>query len=456
MPLEEVPGTGLHYHLIAYDAEGRERSDADGPRSRAAIDAVSTEPISDVFLFSHGWKGDVPAARRQYRDWIRTMAGCTSDIETVATARGGAFRPLLVGVHWPSLPFGDEALGAGDGSFALEASETAAGPASPGDPDAVAESMIDVYAARIADTPAAREALRVIVTRAIDDIAPDRLPPEVADACAVLDRESGLGSAGEGSEPDSDREAFDPEAVYAAVQEEESVSFGDFGLGGLLALPRTLSFWQMKARARRFGEGGAHDLLSALMKAAGPDVRFHLMGHSFGCIVASGMAAGPAGRTSPARPVDTLILIQGAFSLWSYAPEIPMAPGRPGYFHPILRDARVLGPIITTQSEHDLAVCRYYPLAAGVRRQVDYNDQLPKYGAVGTFGLCGLDDRAEFGALRAASETYGFEPGRVYNLESGGIIRTHHDPIGGAHNDFLHPEVGHAVWSAVLAGSNAR
>ena len=69
MPLEEVPGTGLHYHLIAFDGEGRERSEADGPPSRAAINAVAAEPITDVFLFSHGWKGDVPAARRQYCDW---------------------------------------------------------------------------------------------------------------------------------------------------------------------------------------------------------------------------------------------------------------------------------------------------------------------------------------------------------------------------------------------------
>jgi hypothetical protein len=180
------------------------------------------------------------------------------------------------------------------------------------------------------------------------------------------------------------------------------------------------------------------------------------MGHSFGCIVASGMAAGPAGGASAARPVDTLILIQGAFSLWSYAPEIPTAPGRPGYFHPILRDGRVSGPIVTTQSEHDLAVGRLYPLAAGVRRQVDYNDQLPKYGAVGTFGLCGLDDRAEFGVLRDTSEAYAFEPGRVYNLESSGTICNYLHRVGGAHCDILHHEVGHAVWSAVLGGSHPR
>jgi hypothetical protein len=453
MSLEDVPGTDLRYHLIAYDAEGREQSDADGPRSRAAIDAVANEPISDVFIFSHGWKGDVPAARRQYRAWISTMARCHSDLETIAAERRGAFRPLLVGVHWPSLPFGDEALDPGGGSFGVGSAEASAEPAPAADPDAVVESMIDTYAARIADTPAAREAIRVIVARAMDDVAPERLPAEVAEACAVLDRESGLEHGGEGDEPDSDREAFDPEAVYATVQEEEAVSFGESGFGGLLCLPRTLSFWKMKALARRFGEGAGHDLLGALMKAGGPDVGFHLMGHSFGCIVTSGITAGPAGRSALPRPIDTLTLVQGAFSLWSYAPEIPTAPGRSGYFHPIVRDARVRGPIITTQSEHDTAVGRWYPLAAGVRRQVDYNDSLPKYGAVGTFGLCGLEHLAEFGPLRPASEEYPFEPGRVYNLESSAVIRHYEDRIGGAHSDIMHPELGHAVWSAVLAAS---
>src|SRR5262249_41066287 len=155
---------------------------------------------------------------------------------------------------------------------------------------------------------------------------------------------------------------FDPDAVYAAVLEEEPVSFGEFGLGGLLALPRTLSFWVMKARARNFGETGGHELLTSLMATARSDVRFHLMGHSFGCIVLSAILCGESGSGKLPRPIDTLILVQGALSLWSYCAEIPFLPGLPGYFHPIVRDERVSGPIITTQSEHDLAVGRWYPL----------------------------------------------------------------------------------------------
>jgi hypothetical protein len=455
MPLEEIPGTDLRYHLIVFDSQGRERPGADGLQSHAAVGELTKTPVTDVFVFSHGWNGDIPAARQQYREWIAAMAVCKSDIERARASGAGTFRPLLIGVHWPSLAFGDEVLvNAGDSFAATSVAIPDDAPMS-FDRDLVMESMIDTFAARIADTPAAREALRVIFTRAIDDVAPDRLPPDVADACAILDRESGLGSGGETAEPDSDREAFDPEAVYAAAQEEESVSFGAPGLGGLLALPRTLSFWKMKARARSFGEGRGADLVQSLMQTAEPGVRFHLMGHSFGCIVASSMVLGAAGRRALARPVDTLVLIQGAFSLWSYCPEIPTASGRSGYFYPIVRDTLVRGPIITTQSEHDAAVGRWYPLAAGVRRQVDYSGQLPKYGAVGTFGLCGLDKLARFESLRSAFDSYDFQPGHVYNLESSAVIAADQGMFVGAHSDFIHPEVGHAVWSAVLAGARS-
>jgi hypothetical protein len=447
MSIEQVPGTGLSYHLIAFDSAGRGRIESGGEESgRRALAELAEEPVTDVFLLSHGWQGDVPAARRQYAAWIRAMAGCRADIERMDRARGGAFRPLLIGLHWPSLPFGDEELGGGGASFAATAD------AAPVE----VEAMVDAYAARIADTPAARAALRVIIERAIDDVAPDELPPEVTDACTVLDRESDLGAAGEGAEPGADREPFDPEQVYRAVQDEEAVSFGGMGFGGLLALPRTLSFWAMKDRARRLGEGGGHALLAALQRAAGADrgVRFHLMGHSFGGIVASAMLAGPGGRGGLPRPVDSLALVQGALSLWSYCGEIPTVPGRAGYFHEVLAGGRVRGPIVTTQSEYDVAVGRWYPLAAGVAGQVAFGPgELPRYGAVGAFGLRGLDAIAHDGEIGPADAAYDFEPGQVYNLEGSRVIRENAGFFVGAHGDFARLEVAHAIWSAALTVS---
>src|SRR4029077_1150223 len=111
------------------------------------------------------------------------------------------------------------------------------------------------------------------------------------DAYRVLDREAGFGAGGPAEAPGSDREPFDPEAAYEdAVDEEEGAL--SFGLGGSRLRPvggifRNLSFFKMKDRARAIGETSFHTLLTGLQRAAresGRDVRFHLMGHSFGCI----------------------------------------------------------------------------------------------------------------------------------------------------------------------------
>jgi pimeloyl-ACP methyl ester carboxylesterase len=204
----------------------------------------------------------------------------------------------------------------------------------------------------------------------------------------------------------------------------------------------------MKRRACQFGESGGADLLRRLQSAAPEDrhVRFHLMGHSFGCIVVSASIAGDA--QSAARPVDTLVLVQGALSLWSYCASIPSAPERPGYFHRIVADNLVRGPMVTTMSEHDRAVGFFYPLGAVAGRQLSYRaGQFPTYGGLGAFGARGLPT-AEDLRLRGVSEQYDFRPGRIYNLESSHVIATG-GGASGAHNDICHPEVAHAVWSAI-------
>src|SRR5262249_2834365 len=156
--------------------------------------------------------------------------------------------------------------------------------------------------------------------------------------------------------------------------QEEQVCFGSFGSSGILTLLQQLSFWKMKDRARQFGETGGFELLTALQRAAGTerDIRFHLMGHSFGCIVVSATVSGPGGRGTLVRPINSLALLQGALSLWSYCAAVPAAPGKAGYFASIIADRKVAGPLVTTQSEFDTAVGRLYPLGAGVARQVSF------------------------------------------------------------------------------------
>ena len=436
MSIETISEISWQYYLVAFDAAGNERDDdPDGLMSQKILEVLSSEPITDVFLISHGWMGDIPAAKRQYSKWIKAMAKNEDDINKIKQVRS-KFRPLLIGLHWPSLPWGDEELGGDSVSFDTNAVATI-------------DHLVDEYAERIADTPASRQALKTIFMAALEDMAPATLPPLVREAYEVLNRETSLGSEGEGAAPGSDREPFDPESIFQAA-ESADVSFGQTSLSGILAPLRTLSFWKMKDRARQFGETAGFGLLTKMQKATSEQVRFHLMGHSFGCIVVSATISGPKGQENLVRPVDSVALVQGALSIWSYCSDIPVAPGRSGYFYPLVADHRVAGPIITTQSEYDTAVSKMYPIGAGLRQQVVFDpNELPKYAGLGTFGARGPGLDIIDMKMLSLKESYNFESGKVYNLESSEFISdVSGGGLGGAHSDIAKPEVAHAVWSA--------
>ncbi|MEK0180983.1 MAG: hypothetical protein EAZ98_06355 [Oscillatoriales cyanobacterium] len=440
MPIEKVPNTSLNYYLIAFDKDGNERDEADGKKlSEQIFSALANEPITDVFLMSHGWMGDIPAARNQYNDWIGAMAKQTADLEKIKQVRS-EFNPLLIGLHWPSKPWGNEDL---TSSVSFDINDE--------DPR---EQLVDEYASRIANTEAARQALHTILNSASEDNTLDSLPPEVLSAYQVLNQEADLGTEGEGGAPGSDWEGFDPEAIYEASKDEpvsfstDSSSVWDKVLDPL----RVLSYWKMKERARQIGENSGFNLLKTLQEKAAETVRFHLMGHSFGCIVVSSILSGPKGKGILVRPVDSLALVQGAVSLWSYCSKISYERDRPGYFNTIIAQSKVAGPIVTTHSQFDYAVGRMYPLAGKTAfSSVDFAPgQLPKYGGIGSFGLGGDDLAAENTNMLPCDASYDFKPGKIYNLESSKFICNVElgGPTSGAHCDIAKPEVAHAVWSA--------
>lgn len=436
MPIRRVPGTEVDYFLISYDAEGRERAEPDGTMlSQAALGRVAdaSAGITDVFFTSHGWKGDVKAAVEQYDRWIGAMAGLEAD-RAYAEKRRPGFTPLVIGLHWPSLPWGDENI-----ASALQKPEI--------------DRDVDDYAQRIADTPAARGAIRSILETANDAVS-DTLPDAVKTAYQTLFRESGLGAGSVGAAPGSDQDGFDPQAIVDENKAAKS-DLGDFFSSvrdHLLSPLRQTSFWAMKRRAHEFGESGAHDLLVRLQGAAAATTRFHLMGHSFGCIVASATVAGGASGARLVRPVDSLFLVQGALSLWAYAPDIPYATGTPGYFHRIVEQGLVKGPIVTTRSKYDTAVGRFYPQGAKLKQQfVLVDSPFPKYGGVGAFGIQGTAAGPQDVPIKPATSVYGFRPGTIYNIEASRVIRTM-DGASGAHSDIAHPEVAHIFWEAALSG----
>ncbi len=432
-----VPDSDLQYHLVCFDKKGVERETDGGMQSKILARALEAPDsnITDIFFVSHGWKGDVPAAIDQCNRWIGAMGHMDADRQAIRE-RDPNFAPLIVGVHWPSEPWGDEELPADTKSLLLGiAPETGLG------------DLVDLYAEAIASTPVARQALKTIIAAAAQDFGQAELDADVSAAYATLLREADLGEDDDLFDSEAEGTAWDPQEVFRRARASESgpgLLGGDSLADSFLSPLRQLSFWSMKKRARVVGETGLAHVIAALQSASLKPVRIHLIGHSFGCIVVS--AAAMAAATTTGRPVSTLILIQGAMSLWSYS----RAPkkDKPGYFSSIPQNGLVRGAIVTTLSEHDKAVGDLYPMASRLAKQYTLAD-LPLYGGVGTYGLCGLAVTGPDIEIKDGSATYGFVPGGIYNIDATRII-AEGGGFSGAHSDIAHPEVAHVAWEAII------
>jgi hypothetical protein len=468
MPLRHIDEANLDYYLVLFDSDGNERPEQDGSLLSKKLAQVVQDGITDVFFSSHGWKGDIPAAISQYNDWIGAMAALVRDRDR-ARALDPDFNAVIVGVHWPSLPWGNEDAGAallGDDEtdeFAVEQQMDSS-------------ELVQRYAERIANTDTAKTALTTILAAADDDevkaqLAEGKLPPYLERAYQTLFDQAGLGLGGAAAAPGSDQQTFTPtltlsQWMSATPAQAQPGPGGQPGLLGggfahnvkdaLLMPVRQVSFWAMKHRARHVGETGVHSLLIELQESA-PDARFHLMGHSFGCIVVSAAVSGPLDHgTVVSRlpgPVHSLFLVQGALSLWSFAESIPFPPNVPGYFHPIdLSPALVSGPIVATRSKYDQAVGTFFPLSAKLGNELLLGEELPEFGGVGAYGIQGTaaDTTHDMPVLNADAE-YGFDAGHIYNIDASTVI-CHGGWPSGAHSDIAHPQIAHLFWQAVLSG----
>lgn len=436
MPKRDLPAVQASYYLLSVDEDALEVSDPQlpgGKTSDSVIEAVKASATTDVFIWSHGWKGDVPGAYEQYDKWVGAFWSLSADREAMRKARPD-FKDLHVGFHWPSLAWGDEKPVSGD-SFAAGA--------------AGVQRMMSQYAQALGNTPAVRAALTQLFDELRVNAAAFALTPKMREAYIALNEALALGASGVPGAGASDREPFDPDK--ALLDAPDGVSFGSGGLDFLLSPLRQLTFWTMKKRAKQVGENYLHGFVSRLMTEC-PGVRVHLMGHSFGCIVMSSALGGPGAATPLPRPASSCVLVQGAMSLWAFTPSIPFKDNVAGYFAKVLNDGKVAGPIAATISRHDYAVGKLYPWAAGIAGQVSFDideKDLPQFGAIGTFGICGSAAVKE--PMRAADESYGFKAGHIYNIEGSEYI-SKIDGASGAHSDISGPEVAHLIWQAALAG----
>jgi pimeloyl-ACP methyl ester carboxylesterase len=222
-------------------------------------------------------------------------------------------------------------------------------------------------------------------------------------------------------------------------------SLRDVWTGAKEAL-RQATYWQMKNRAGVVGRRGFGPLIGELHQAL-PDLRVHLVGHSFGArLVANALAGLPDSSPSP---VASLTLLQGAFSHFAFADPLPFDAGRHGALAGLQR--RVDGPITVCFSSHDSAVGTLYPLAslASGDDSAGANNALYRWGGMGADGAQN-DDVALDGIQPAGpGTTYRFSRDRILNIDASEVVRRG-GPPSGAHSDIVHPEL---TWVVLAASS---
>jgi pimeloyl-ACP methyl ester carboxylesterase len=198
------------------------------------------------------------------------------------------------------------------------------------------------------------------------------------------------------------------------------------------------TYYRMKNRAGLVGRLAVAATLDQVRRAT-PSIRIHLVGHSFGCRVIS------AAALAAAEPVDSMTLLQAAFSQNSFSPDYD-ASHQAGYFRPVVTDHKCRGPMMVTHSVHDHAVGVAYSIASRIARQngSGLESIVDPYAGLGHNGARHTPEATDGDLLPAGS---------AYKLRSGGIFNLNADGVIFAHDDVVKPET---VWALLAASGIGR
>ncbi|AMJ65655.1 hypothetical protein [Hymenobacter sp. PAMC 26628] len=412
----------------------------DPAQVQALLAGLRAQPFTDLLVLAHGWNNDLDDARSLYG---RLLAQLRQALDARAVPGLGPRTFAVVGVLWPSKKFADAdviASGAAGANSpittALLATALARLRGAFDAPDADQKlDQAQALLARLEDSPAAQDAfaelLRALVPGA--EASPD------VDASGAYHALPGRDLIGHLAKP-LPAAVLPPGPRAGAPAAGHVAGLGQFFGGikaGALNLLNYTTYYQMKERAGRVGRDGLRPVLQAVRQQQ-PGLKLHLAGHSFGGRVVTAAAAGPDGQ--PVLPVDTLTLLQAAFSHYGFSDNYDGT--HPGFFRSVLAQRAVRGPVLITHSAHDSAVGTMYPLASMLAHQVasglgDAND---KYGGMGRNGAQKTPEAAE-GPLLGVGAGYAFAPGKVFNLNADAVIQEH--------SDICHPEVAYALLQAI-------
>jgi hypothetical protein len=453
---------------IDFDKDGN----TDAQARAALLNQIPKAGLTDLIIMSHGWNATPDHARHLYQQWFGMLPALLP--------RGSAAKLGTLGVIWPSMMWPDEpqpaAADADGGAAGLAESPPASGP--PGTPvtalDAVytdpAQQDILTQLAALLDAQSSdpkaldqfHDLMRALAGTepeaiALEDAGPLAMLNEDPQAlatrfAAALDIATGQATTGDAAAGGAGQ-AFDEGGAAdlpdITPPEDDQAAAGGIGditarlWNGAKEALRAFTYWQMKQRAGTVGQHGFGPFLGDLAKQA-PDLRVHLIGHSFGARLVSFSLAGlPVPAPSPVR---SLTLLEGAFSHFAFAPSLPQDPSRSGALKGMM--ARVAGPLLACYSSHDSALGVFYPVASMTANDdaAGLSDALMfRWGGMGHDGAQAVN--ATTVTLKAARTPYKFAASQFTNIDASAVV-CRGGPPSGAHSDIIHPELGWAMLTA--------
>lgn len=444
-------GGWAHWEVV-FDNDG----DTEAGARSALLAEVAGAGLTDLIVFSHGWNNSISGARAFYARFLGLLPGLAPAGSTGSPARVGT-----LGVFWPSMRWSDEPIPDvpgidGGGAAGLDVPVDVFDSVYDPGQQVLLDELTDLLRTQPRE-PARLERFHALLGELVAsesaDIAPeDAGVPEMLtdDARSVAERyASALEDLMQDSAAPDEGGAARMSDVRSPILDDEGAAagFGDIGArlwrGAREAL-RQVTYWQMKRRAGTVGEAGLGPLVNSVHQRV-PQLRVHLVGHSFGArLVSFALRAVPP---PPLGPVKSLVLLQGAFSHWAFAPRLPFASSSPAGALAGM-NARVDGPLVACFSRHDSAVGVLYPLASRASGDdaAGLIDGLrDRWGGIGYDGFQAV--QATPTLLQPAGLAYQLRTGGFTNVDGTDVIATG-GPPSGAHSDIHHPEVGWLVLAA--------
>ncbi|MEU5956534.1 serine-threonine protein kinase [Streptomyces sp. NPDC047525] len=414
------------YWELTFDADG----DVDTTQRDHLLAEVAAERVTDLLVLAHGWNNDQDMATDLYRRFYAPCQGLA----------GPRVRLGYVGVLWPAIRFPDERIP----DFEPSLTDTGAGP-----PPGVGPLLDEPTRLLLTRTfPDHEEELRRIGALLEErSEVPSRLYEYgrlVRNLVAVHQNSAAQRFANDtwaGEPAMLTDDAVEVCQVFAAAMEEtgQQELFGSLRKrlwNGAHELLRQASYYAMKRRAGSVGQLGLGPAIGLLAREA-PDVRVHLIGHSFGARLVSYALRG---MPAPVRSVKSTTLLQGAFSHYAFSKRLPHAPSRSGALNGVQR--RIDGPLVSCYSRHDDALGKIYPLASKIAGDSStFLGLWERWGAIGYDGIRAVDGakRVKLGRAIPAKGCVSVDASSV--VRRGG-------PPSGAHSDICHEELAHVVFAA--------